>query len=418
MLEKLLPGHEGLLADPHPAYARLRESGVPHPVRLPNGLYGWLVTRYDDARAVLADPRFSKDPRNAPADWQEAGRGKPLEDRSGLGTHLLTTDPPEHTRLRRLVSGFFTTRRLGRLGPKIEAAARELAGGLESPADLIGDFAAPLQLATISDVLGVPDADRTDFQRWTAAVVSSEEPEEDSARDPAKGEGERSVQGGGRPEALGRLAAYVAGLVEEKRRAPGDDVISAITAAADDGERLTEAELMSMIFLLLVAGVETTVGLIGLGACTLLRHPDRLDLLRARPELMDQAVEELLRHDSPVELATWRFPLEPVELGGSRVPEGQPILVSLAAANRDPLRFPEPDLPDLTRDDNPHLGFGHGPHYCLGAMLARIVGRAALSEVVRLPGLALAVPPEELSWRSSLTVRGPKRLPVTFRRAA
>ncbi|MEV4168379.1 cytochrome P450 [Nonomuraea sp. NPDC049709] len=396
MLEEMLPGDDGLLAEPYPAYARLREAGVPHLVTLRSGLYGWLVTRYDDARAALADPRLSKDPRHAPPDWQAAGRGRPLEDRSGLGTHLLTTDPPEHTRLRRLVSGFFTLRRLERLRPRIEERARELAAGLRPGDDLVGDFASPLQFATICDVLGVPEGDRTDFQRWTTAVVSS-----DSSKE-------------ARPQALRRLAAYVGELVEGRRRAPGDDLISVITAAADDGERLSEDELLSMIFLLLVAGYETTVGLIGLGAHTLLRHPGALEQLRARPELIDRAVEELLRHDSPVELATWRFALEPVEYGGARVEAGQPILVALGAANRDPRRFPGADRPDLTREDNAHLSFGHGPHYCLGALLARIVGRAALGEVARLPGLALAVPPERLRWRASLTVRGPVSLPVTF----
>ncbi|SEH03211.1 hypothetical protein SAMN05444920_13415 [Nonomuraea solani] len=393
MLEEMLPGHDGLLADPYPAYARLRESGEPHLVRLRGGLYGWLVTRYDDARAALADPRLSKDPRNAPADWREAGRGRPLEDRSGLGTHLLTTDPPEHTRLRRLVSGFFTARRLTEMRPGIEAAARTLAGRLSPGADLVGDFAAPLQSAVLCDLLGVPAGDRADFRRWTTAVVSSE-----------------PVPGTARPEALRALAAYVGELAAGKRAAPGDDVISAMTAAGDLGEN----ELLSMIFLLLVAGHETTVGLVGLGTYTLLRHPGQLALLRSRPELIDRAVEELLRHDSPVELATWRFALEPVELGGVRLAAGQPILVALASANRDPRRFDDPDLPDLTRDDNAHLSFGHGPHYCLGALLARVVGRAALAEVARLPGLALAVPPERLQWRASLTVRGPLGLPVTF----
>ncbi|MGP3958111.1 cytochrome P450 family protein [Nonomuraea sp. 3N208] len=395
----MLPGDRGLLADPYPAYARLRERGVPHRVNLRSGLYGWLVTRYEDARAALADPRLSKDPRLAPPDWQEAGRGRPLEDRSGLGTHLLTTDPPEHTRLRRLVSRYFTPGRLEVLRPRIERRVDTLIDGLArtSGGDLIGDFAAPLQLATICDVLGVPAADRTDFQQWTTAVVSS-------------GEGDSEA----RPEALRRLGAYVGELADAKRRDPGNDVISAITAAADDGERLSETELLAMIFLLLVAGFETTVGLIGLGVWTLLRHPAQLRLLRERPELVDAAVEELLRYDSAVEVATWRFAREPMELGGVRVPAGRPILVASAAANRDPGRFPEPDRLDITREDAAgHLSFGHGPHYCLGAMLARLTGRAALNGIVRrLPGLALAVPPERVPWRSSLTVRGPQSLPV------
>ncbi|NJP88188.1 cytochrome P450 [Nonomuraea sp. FMUSA5-5] len=397
MLNEMLPGYPGLVADPYPAYADLRAAGAPHLVTMRSGLYGWLVTRYDDARAALADPRLSKDPRHAPADWQAAGRGRPLEDRSGLGTHLLTTDPPEHTRLRRVVSGYFTPRRLARLRPGIESAARALAAGLSPGDDLVSGFASPLQSGVIGDVLGVPAGDRTDFRRWTAAVVSSQPGEPDA-----------------RPTALRALGTYVSGLVEAKRRAPGDDVISAMITAAEEGDRLSGDELLSMIFLLLVAGYETTVGLVALGTYTLLRHPEALELLRERPELIEPAVEELLRHDSPVELATWRFALEPVEIGGVVLPAGQPILVAPAAANRDPRRFPEPDRLDLTRRDNAHLSFGHGPHYCLGALLARLVGRAALAEVVRLPGLALAVPAERLRWRASLTVRGPVALPVTF----
>ncbi|MFG1695370.1 cytochrome P450 [Nonomuraea sp. NPDC049309] len=387
------------LPDPYPLYARLREEGAPRLVRLRSGLYGRLVTRYGDARAALADPRLSKDPRIAPPGWQEAGRGRPLEDRSGLGTHLLTTDPPEHTRLRRLVSRYFTARRLAGMRDGIEARARDLAAALKPGDDLVAGFAAPLQAGVICDVLGVPERDRTDFRRWTAAVVSSEPGERDA-----------------RPAALRELAAYARELVAAKRREPGDDVISAVTGAAHDGDGMTGDEALSMLFLLLVAGYETTVGLIALGTYTLLRHPDRLAELRARPELAGQAVEELLRHDSPVELATWRFAREPVEIGGVRLEAGEPVLVALAAANRDPDRFDAPDVPVLTREDNAHLSFGHGPHHCLGAPLARLVARAALTEVARLPGLALAVPPEALRWRSSITVRGPRELPVVFAR--
>ncbi|GAB2921961.1 cytochrome P450 [Nonomuraea fastidiosa] len=387
------------LPDPYPLYARLREEGAPRLVRLRSGLYGRLVTRYDDARAALADPRLSKDPRLAPPDWQEAGRGRPLEDRSGLGTHLLTTDPPEHTRLRRLVSRYFTARRLAGMRDGIEARARDLAAALKPGDDLVADFASPLQAGVICDVLGVPAQDRTDFRRWTAAVVSSEPGERDA-----------------RPAAMRKLAAYARELVAAKQREPGDDVISAVTEAARDGDGMTGDELLSMLFLLLVAGYETTVGLIALGTYTLLRHPDRMAELRARPELVEQAVEELLRYDGPVELATWRFAREPVELGGMRLEAGQPILVALAAANRDPGRFDAPDVPVLTREDNAHLSFGHGPHHCLGAPLARLVARAALTEVAGLPGLALAVPPEALRWRGSITVRGPRALPVTFSR--
>src|SRR5215831_2871030 len=256
--------------DPYAAYARLREDEPVRRVTLGSGLYGWLVTRYEDARPVLADPRMSKDPRNAPPDWQEAGRGRPLEDRSGLGTHLLTADPPEHTRLRRLVSTAFTARRVEGLRGRVQQIADALLDAIapRGRAELIAEYAFPLPITVICELLGVPAADRDVFRRWTT-----------------------DVRGDERPVALRDLRTYLTELAAERRREPADDLVGTLITARDADDQLTETELMSMVSLLLVAGFETTVNLIGNGTLALLRHPDQLALLRERPDLLGSAVE-------------------------------------------------------------------------------------------------------------------------------
>ncbi|MDF5758674.1 cytochrome P450 [Spongiactinospora sp. TRM90649] len=395
--DDLLPAGPGFVADPYPYYAGLRRSHPVRFVRFDSGLYAWLVTRYEDARLVLSDPRLSKDPGNAPADWQEAGRGRPLEDRSGLGSHLLTLDPPEHTRLRSVVSRFFHHRRLGAIGEVIEEAVASLLRGLAGAgeADLIARYAKPLQATVICEILGIPPGRRGDFGRWCDAVVSSD-PDGDMTRG----------------EALRALAGHIGGLIEDKRREPGDDVISTLAHAAEP----SRDEVLAYVFLLLVAGYETTINLIGNGVLALLRHPGQLARLRGRPEALETAVEELLRYDSPAEFSTWRFTLTPVEVGDTVIPAGQPVLVALSSANRDAAAFADADALDLGRADNAHLSFGHGAHYCLGAALARLEGRIAIGALIReFPGMALAVDPERLEWRSSLTVRGPLTLPVRLR---
>jgi cytochrome P450 len=247
-------------------------------------------------------------------------------------------------------------------------------------------------------MLGVPEEDRKDFRRWTNDVVSSE-----------------TEPGTARPAALAGLHGLITGLIDTRRADPGDDLLSALIAAGDEDDALTGAELVAMVFLLLLAGHETTVGLIGNGVLALLAHPDQLALLRERRDLLGAAVEEILRYDGPVEMATWRFATEPVEIAGTTVPAGQPILLALASAGRDPARYDEPDRLDLTRENARHLAFGHGLHYCVGAALARLEGEVALATILdRLPGLTLTVPAARLRRRRSLTMRGPAELPVTF----
>lgn len=400
-------------ADPYPAYAWLREHAPVHRTTLPSGVEAWLVTRYADARGALADQRLSKNPGHH-SERAAHGRGKvgiPGERSANLMTHLLNIDPPDHTRLRRLVSQAFTPRRVAAFEPRVQELADQLvdaiaakpAGADGGAADLIHEYAFPLPIYAICDMLGVPSEDQDDFRDWAGMMIRH-------------GGGAR----GGVGRAVKKIRAYLAGLIHRKRQDPGDDLISGLIRASDHGEQLTENEAAAMAFILLFAGFETTVNLIGNGTYALLRHPAqrarlREAAVRGDTGLLATAVEELLRYDGPVELATWRFATEPLTLGGQRIGKGEPVLVVLAAADRDPAKFGRPDVLDLGRRDNQHLGYGHGIHYCLGAPLARLEGQIALGTLFRrLPDLQLAVEPNELRWRGGLIMRGLRDLPVTF----
>ncbi|MFD7922316.1 cytochrome P450 [Streptomyces sp. NPDC059740] len=399
-------------ADPYPAYAWLREHAPVRRTELPSGVEAWLVTRYADAREALADPRLSKNPVHHSESAHGKGKiGIPGERSANLMTHLLNIDPPDHTRLRRLVSKAFTPRRVAEFAPRVERLTDDLIDGFceRGSADLIHEFAFPLPIYAICDMLGVPREDQDDFRDWAGMMLRH-------------GKGPR----GGVARAVKRMRAYLADLIDRKRgeaeTAGGEDrdLISGLIRASDHGEHLTANEAAAMAFILLFAGFETTVNLIGNGTHALLRHPAeraRLqDALAAGDDaLLTTAIEELLRFDGPVELATWRFATTDLTLGGQHVGQGDPVLVVLAAADRDPRRFAGPDTLDLARRDNPHLGYGHGIHYCLGAPLARLEGRTALAKLLtRLPDLRAAGAPEELRWRGGLIMRGLRELPVEF----
>ncbi|MEW2549890.1 cytochrome P450 [Streptomyces sp. NPDC047002] len=392
--------------DPYPAYAWLREHAPVHWTRLPSGVEAWLVTRYADARAALADPRLSKNPVHHAEPAHARGKtGIPGERGADLMTHLLNIDPPDHTRLRRLVSKAFTPRRVAEFAPRVQELADRLIDRFAATgsADLIHEFAFPLPIYAICDLLGVPAEDQDDFRDWAGMMIRH-------------GGGPR----GGVARAVKKIRAYLADLIHRKRLDLGDDLISGLIRASDHAEQLTENEVAAMCFVLLFAGFETTVNLIGNGTYALLTHPAeraRLqDALRAGDDsLLVTGIEELLRYDGPVELATWRYATEPLTIGGRCVAVGDPVLVVLAAADRDPERFAAPDTLDLARRDNQHLGYGHGIHYCLGAPLARLEGRTALTALLtRLPGLRLAAEPAELRWRGGLIMRGLRTLPVRF----
>ncbi|MBB5120113.1 cytochrome P450 [Streptomyces eurocidicus] len=393
-------------ADPYPAYAWLREHAPVHRTALPSGVEAWLVTRYADARQALADQRLSKNPVHHSESAHGKGKvGIPGERSANLMTHLLNIDPPDHTRLRRLVSKAFTPRRVAEFAPRVQELTDQLIDGFvaKGEADLIHEFAFPLPIYAICDLLGVPREDQDDFRDWAGMMIRH-------------GGGPR----GGVARAVKRMRTYLAELIHRKRENPGEDLISGLIRASDHGEHLTENEAAAMAFILLFAGFETTVNLIGNGTYALLRHPEqRARLQRALAEgdesLLATGVEELLRYDGPVELATWRFATQDLTIGGQRIAEGDPVLVVLAAADRDPERFADPDTLDLARRDNQHLGYGHGIHYCLGAPLARLEGQAALATLLRrLPDLRLAAEPEDLRWRGGLIMRGLRTLPVEF----
>lgn len=387
--------------DPYPLYERLRAAGPIHRVLFPSGVTAWLVTGHAAAQRTLADPRLGKNHSRGNDRWRERASIMPEPQHSQLQVHLLHQDPPKHTAMRRLVTDAFAPRRVEELRPRFQEMADALVDAMPEDADsadLVACFAARFPFQVLAEVIGLSPRLAARFRREWGKVVAPVGP-----TDP------------GRPayEALLReLQAYIAEVVAD----PGDGLLGGLVAARDAGE-LTREELDSMIFQLLVAGQEPVTNQITTAVVALLRHPEVLDRLRAEPALMPAAVEELMRLDGAFELTTWRFLAEDADLHGTRVPAGDSVIVSLCAANRDPERFPDPDVLDLDRAQGPHLSFGHGVHFCPGAALARIELQVALSTLTgRLPGIRLAVPDEELPWIPAVLGRGVGELPVAFDR--
>ncbi|MGW1499946.1 cytochrome P450 family protein [Streptomyces mirabilis] len=386
---------EGLIDHPYAVYDRLRDTAPVHRVAGTDGNPAWLVTRYEDVREALANPLLSMDKKHAlPGSYQ--GLSLP----PALDANLLNMEAPDHTRIRRLVVRAFTPRRIEQLRTPVRETADRLldALGPHGSADLIAAYAAPLPITVICDLLGIPGEHRRDFRAWTDVLV---------APDPARP--------GAAKEAVVAMLGFLTQLLADKRKKPADDLLCDLIAVRDEGDRLTEDELMSLAFLILFAGYENTVQLIGNAILGLLTHPDQLAALRATPERFPNAVEEFARHEGPALLAIRRFPVEDVTIGAVTVPAGETVLLSLAAANRDPARFPDPERLDLGRDASGHLALGRGIHYCVGAPLARLETEIAVSALLeRLPDLALDVDPAELRWRPSLRARGLLALPVTY----
>jgi len=380
-------------ADPYPTYHRLRAEDPVH--RTTMGF--WILTRYNDVATVLRDARFGR-----------KGFDELIRDRFGENTFdqaMLFRDPPDHTRLRALVNKAFTPRVIEEMRAKIQKTVDRLLDGVRDARamDVIADLAYPLPVSVISEMLGVPAEDRDLFRGWSAdiarsldAIVLPTEPE--------------VVERGN--AARHALSSYFRALIAERRRRPQRDLLSDLIAAEEQGDKLSEEELMATILLLFVAGHETTVNLIGNGTLALLRNPNQLEALRRSPALIGGAIEELLRYDAPVQ-RTGRMPNTDVELGGKRIAKGDLVLSLIGAANRDPAHFAEPDRLDLARADNRHLAFGWGIHFCLGAPLARAEAQAAIGTIARrMPALALATPTPD--WREASALRGLKTLPVTF----
>jgi len=393
------PAHK---ADPYPFYARLRAEAPVYQVRLPDRQTAWLVTRYADVAAALKDERFVKDKLNALTPGQVARQPWVPAAFKPLTRNMLDVDARDHSRLRALVQKAFTPRLVETMNGRVQALTDELLDrlpGKKRPVDLIRDFALPIPTTIIAEMLGVPAADQHKFHRWSSAIVSS------------------NASGWGIVLAIPRVLAflrYLRKLVASRRAAPRDDLVSALVAAEEAGDRMSGDELLAMVFLLLVAGHETTVNLIGNGTLALLENPEQMDRLRRDPALIKPAVEELLRYASPLETATERYAREDVTIEGVTIPRGGLVYAALASANRDERQFPHPDTLDLAREPNRHLAFGLGLHYCLGAPLARLEGQIAINTLLRrLPDLRLAVPPGALCWRKGLVLRGLAALPVT-----
>ncbi len=384
------------VANPYPMYHRLRTEDPVH--QSPLGF--WVLTRYDDVLFSLRDARLAKEAIPAVI-AQRFGITNPPT----IGQSMLDRDPPDHTRLRGLVNKAFTPRVVEQLRPRVQTIVDDLLARLDGrhEMDLIDEFAYPIPVIVICELLGVPVADRDRFKSWGLDIARSLDavlfgPQSDVA--------ERGAV------ARHALAEYFRDLIAERRKAPREDMLSALIAAEEAGDRLSETEMLATCILLLVAGHETTVNLIGNGTLALLRNADQLRRLREDPRLIATAVEELLRYDGPVQ-RTARVTSEELKIGDRVIPADEMVMPFLGAADRDPAHFAEPDRLDLGRRENRHVAFGFGIHFCLGAPLARVEGQIALGTLVRrFPNLALATDRPE--FRMSLTLRGLARLPVTF----
>jgi cytochrome P450 PksS len=389
-------------ANPFPFYARLRADEPVHCVTLEDGRSAWLITRYDDVVLVLKDERFAKNPKNALTAEQLAREPWMPALFRPLQRNMLDLDPPDHTRLRALVQKAFTPQRIEQMRGRIQSLAEELLQNVDhrQSLDLIRDFALPIPTTIIAEMLGVSVADRHKFHRWSNTLVTLT---------PTFWGIMKAIP------SVWRFLRYVRKLVRTRRASPGDDLVSDLVQAEENKEKLSEDELLAMIFLLLVAGHETTVNLIGNGMLALLEHPEQLRRLRDDPALIKSAVEELLRYSSPVETATERYTREEVTLAGTTLPRGALVFAVIASANRDERRFQNPDTLDITREPNRHLSFGLGTHFCLGTTLARLEAQIAIQTLLRrIPELQLTSAPQALHWRRGLVLRGLEALPVAI----
>nr|AEC13077.1 fosK [Streptomyces pulveraceus] len=380
------------LADPYPYYAKLREEGPVHEVRAPDGYRFWLIVGYAEGRAALTDSRLVK-----------ARDTMATSEASPLGKHVLIADPPDHTRLRKLISREFTVRRVDNLRPRIQELTDDLLDVMlpAGRADLVEALARPLPIAVLCELLGVPNADRDEFHSWAKGILAPQNPTETHT-------------------AVKALMSYLDDLIEDKRHGePTGDLLSGlIRTSIENGDRLSSEEVRSTAFLLMIAGHETTANLISNGTRALLTHRDQLDLLRSDMDLLDGAVEEMLRYDGSLESTTKRFTGVPVQIGDTVIPPGETVLVSLASADRDPANFDDPDRFDIRRGTPAgvgHLAFGHGIHYCLGASLARAEGRIAFRALLeRCPDLELDPEAPPFEWMPGVLVRGVQRLSLRW----
>ncbi|HEX8706221.1 MAG TPA: cytochrome P450 [Myxococcaceae bacterium] len=386
--------------DPMPVIAQLRqEAPVVRQFNPHQGAPVWLVTRYKESVEFLRDPRFIKDKEKlSPTARNLYFR---VSEFAALDRHMLNQDPPAHTRLRALIGKAFTPRRVEALRPRIAALCHQLLDTLQPQGsmELISAFAFPLPITVIAEMLGVPREDHVRFREWVTIIFT-----------PAVGGDFEPLR-----RAAKELHLYLTDFLARRRAEPGDDLTSALISAEEQGAHLTSEELLAMVFLLMVAGHETTVNLLSSGMRALLENPEQLQRLRSNPALIDPAVEELLRYCGPVKTTTPRFALEELEFAGQRIPAEEMIVSLLLSTGRDPEQFTDPDRLDLTRSPNRHIAFGFGMHFCVGAPLARLEASIAFPILLeRLPKVRLAVPASELRWRNNLLMHGMEKLPLAF----
>ncbi|MEK3732058.1 MULTISPECIES: cytochrome P450 [Paenibacillus] len=383
--------------DPYPTFKNLRENEPIHLAKMNNGQYTWVVTKYEDAVAILKDPRFTKNFNYfATEDKQDKGSANLLVQ------NMLFSDPPDHTRLRGLVHQAFTPRMIESLRGRIEEITHELLDAVQNKGymNLINDFAFPLPIIVICELLGVPSKDRNEFRKWSNTLV-------DPPQEPERIEELQTH--------LEEFVAYLQQWFEQCRENPQNDLISKLIQAEEDGDRLKEEELYGIVSLLIIAGHETTVNLITNGVYALLTHPDQKVRLQNEPNLIKSALEEILRYNGPVQFSTNRWATETIRLGDKTIHEGDQVLVALNSANHDPEQFQDPEVFDITRGQNKHLAFGKGIHYCLGAPLARLEGEIAITALLkRMPEIRLATEVENLKWKPGMLMRGLEELPVLF----
>jgi cytochrome P450 len=385
--------------DPYPSYRKPLNKDPFHRSRLAGG---WVLTRHADVGAVLRDNTFLNDGRKLPMFQKERDKrlasGEITQEEADTQM-MLNTDPPDHTRLRSLMSKAFTPRSVEALRPRVEQLVEEMVEtcAAKGTFDVIREVAYPLPVIIIAEMLGIPPAERDQFKKWSDEIATTV--------GMANIDQERIAR-----KAQRELRDYLVPIMQERRREPREDLLSALVAAEEDGDKLSLMEVHATIALLLVAGNETTTNLIGNGLLALMQHRDQFDRLRANPEMIGTAVEEMLRYDSPVQ-GTSRFTLQDTEVNGHPVKAGQQVFLFIGAANRDPAQFPDPDTFDIGREDNRHLSFGNGIHFCLGAPLARIEGPIALNALLqRFPNMRLAT--DKLVWGDNIVLRGLTSLPV------
>lgn len=386
------------------AYEIYKESRKKQPILFVNQVEigkEWLITRYEDALPLLKDNRLKKDWTNV-FSQDVKNMYLSVDNSDHLTTHMLNSDPPNHSRLRSLVQKAFTPKMIAQLDGRIERIADDLISDIERKGtlNLVDDYSFPLPIIVISEMLGIPKEDQAKFRIWSHAVIASPEtPEEIKETE----------------KQLSEFITYLQYLVDIKRKEPKEDLVSALILAESEGHKLSARELHSMIMLLIVAGHETTVNLITNTVLALLENPNQLQLLKDNPKLIDSAIEEGLRYYSPVEVTTARWAAEPFQIHDRTIEKGDMVVIALASANRDETIFENPEVFDITRENNRHIAFGHGSHFCLGAPLARLEAKIAITTLFdRMPELKIKGNREEIKWQGNYLMRSLEELPLTF----